>query len=485
MRVVDIVLAFPGFLLAIALAAILGPGLIDLVIALTAMGWTGYARLVRGEVLSLREREYVQAAQRARRARPSRVLLRHLLPAIAGPVAVQATFGVGGIIVAEAALSFLGLGALAAHAELGQHARRGPRVSARRAASDHRARASQSALRCWGSTCSATDSRSSRAAVPEPSNFVIGIDQMDVAELSERLRAFIREQGNFADVKIENLHQMPGGASREIWSFDCTMRKRRRAETRGMVLRRDPGAQQIETNRRHEFLVLRAAFEEGVPVPEVFWVSDDPAVLDAAFFIMQRVEGETIARRLLRDEQYANARKLMPAQLAQILARIHRIDPVKHKLNFLRRPGPSVALTEVQRYEQNFRTLALQPYPAFELTFRWLYQRVPKSPRKTLVHGDYRIGNVIFGPDGVRSILDWELAHLGDPMEDVGWMCTRAWRFGTDRMPVGGLGTARGFLGGVRKGQRRLGRSGSGALVGSLRQSPMGNHHDQPGAHSS
>jgi peptide/nickel transport system permease protein len=110
-RLVDIVLAFPGFLLAIALAAILGPGVVDLVVALTAMGWTGYARLVRGEVLSLREREYVEAA-RALGAPPGRLLFRHLLPGLAGPVAVQAIFGIGGIIIAEAALSFLGLGAL-------------------------------------------------------------------------------------------------------------------------------------------------------------------------------------------------------------------------------------------------------------------------------------------------------------------------------------------------------------------------------------
>lgn len=111
MRLVDVVLAFPGFLLAIALAAILGPGIVDLVLALSAMGWTGYARLVRGEVLSLREREYVEAA-RSLGAPPGRLLFRHLLPGLAGPVAVQATFGVGGIIIAEAALSFLGLGAL-------------------------------------------------------------------------------------------------------------------------------------------------------------------------------------------------------------------------------------------------------------------------------------------------------------------------------------------------------------------------------------
>ena len=111
MRAVDVVLAFPGILLAIALAAILGPGLIDLVIALTAMGWTGYARIVRGEVLTLREREYVLAAE-SLGATQSRLLIRHLMPAVAGPLAVQATFGVGGIIGAEAALSFLGLGAM-------------------------------------------------------------------------------------------------------------------------------------------------------------------------------------------------------------------------------------------------------------------------------------------------------------------------------------------------------------------------------------
>jgi peptide/nickel transport system permease protein len=112
MRAVDVVMAFPGFLLAIALAAILGPGLIDLIIALTAMGWTGYARMVRGEVLSLRERDYIEAA-RVLGATTGRLLLRHLLPGLAGPLAVQATFGVGGIVIAEAALSFLGLGARA------------------------------------------------------------------------------------------------------------------------------------------------------------------------------------------------------------------------------------------------------------------------------------------------------------------------------------------------------------------------------------
>jgi aminoglycoside phosphotransferase (APT) family kinase protein len=269
---------------------------------------------------------------------------------------------------------------------------------------------------------------------------------MDSQEISDRLVRFIREQGGFDRVAIENLRRMPGGASREIWSFDAEMDKGGAKSRRAMVLRRDPGQHNIATSRRHEFLVLRAAFQERVPVPEVLWLGDESAQLGANFFIMEKIEGETLARRLLRDAEYAEARELMPAQLAQILAGIHRIDPKKHKLDFLAEPGENAALTEVRRYEDNFRKLALEPHPAFELAIRWLLGRVPKTPRTTLVHGDYRIGNVIFGPEGVRSILDWELAHLGDPMEDIGWMCVRAWRFGNDRKPVGGLGTREDFF---------------------------------------
>jgi aminoglycoside phosphotransferase (APT) family kinase protein len=272
------------------------------------------------------------------------------------------------------------------------------------------------------------------------------MEKIESGELVQRLTAFIRSEGHFDRVAIENFRKMPGGASREIWSFDCAMDRGGETTRRAMVLRRDPGAHNISTNRRHEFMVIRAAFEERIPVPEVLWVSEDPAVLGSAFFIMERIDGETLARRLLRDDTYARAREVMPVQLADILAKIHRIDPVKHKLDFLAEPGDRAALTEVKRYEENFRRLALEPHPAFELAFRWLLKRIPRTPRKTLVHGDYRIGNVIFGPEGVRSILDWELAHLGDPMEDVGWMCVRAWRFGNDQKPVGGLGTREDFF---------------------------------------
>lgn len=274
---------------------------------------------------------------------------------------------------------------------------------------------------------------------------------MEIQETARKLEEFIRAQGNYDRVVIENFSKMAGGASREIWSFDASLARGGKTQKRGLVLRRDPGAHKIDTSRSAEFRVLRAAFEEGVPVPEVLWLGEDATALGAPFFVMERVEGETIARRLLRDDEYAPARKAMPQQLAEILARIHRIDAQKHHLDFLAEPGENAALTEVRRYEDNYRQLALEPHPAFELAFRWLFARIPRTPRTALVHGDYRIGNVIFGPEGVRSILDWELAHLGDPMEDVGWMCVRAWRFGNDQKPVGGLGTREDFFAAYEK----------------------------------
>jgi len=118
MRLVDVLLAFPGILLAIAMAALLGPSLTHVIVALAAIGWTAYARLVRAEVLAVRQREHVEAA-RALGMGNMRIVLRHVLPLIAAPVVVQATFGMAGAIVAEASLSFLGLGVQAPTASWG------------------------------------------------------------------------------------------------------------------------------------------------------------------------------------------------------------------------------------------------------------------------------------------------------------------------------------------------------------------------------
>lgn len=264
-------------------------------------------------------------------------------------------------------------------------------------------------------------------------------------ELETRLREFLIGATGHPDVAVTGLRRVPGGASRETWAFDAELGDGR--GLRPLILRRDPGRTSVASDRALEFRVLRAAHAAGVPVPEVFWLGDDPAILDGGFFVMERVEGETLARRLLRESVYAEARRAMPAQLGAILARIHAVpidDPSLAKLPGMQDDGSSAA-AELGRYEQLYRTLAPEPHPAIEYGFRWLAARLPPPGPRVLVHGDYRVGNVIFGADGVRVILDWEQAHVGDPMEDLGWMCVRAWRFGSP-LPVGGIGEREPFF---------------------------------------
>jgi aminoglycoside phosphotransferase (APT) family kinase protein len=146
--------------------------------------------------------------------------------------------------------------------------------------------------------------------------------------------------------------------------------------------------------------------------------------------ILTRVAGETTPRKILRDEQFARARQVLPSQLAQALARIHAIVPSTI-------PG-IVETDQVDRYREVLDTLG-EPHPAFELAFRWLEANRPPVGGGVVVHGDYRLGNVIVDRDDLQAVLDWELVHLGDPMEDLGWLCVKAWRFGSPH-PVAGVG---------------------------------------------
>lgn len=262
-----------------------------------------------------------------------------------------------------------------------------------------------------------------------------------VEELQQRLTAFLTaETGNA--VRISGLRRLAGGASRELWSLDAEIEAESGAQRHELVLRRDPPGRSGESDRGLEFQLLRAAGAAGVPVPGVHWCSTDPGVLGAPFFLMDRLEGETLPRRLLRDPRYERARQGMVAELGAILAQIHRVDAEAPELAGLARSsqGAGSGREEVARIAEGIRQLAVEPHPVLDLAERWLLERAPELERRVLVHGDYRIGNVMFGTEGVRGVLDWELAHLGDPIEDLGWLCVKAWRFGNDGLPVGGIG---------------------------------------------
>lgn len=261
-----------------------------------------------------------------------------------------------------------------------------------------------------------------------------------MTELAERLTVFLADKLG-GDVVIENLSRMPGGASRELWSFDARVGG---SGVLRLVFRRDPPGSipQIEAliDRATEYRLLEMAAKAGVPVPRVYWLVEDPTALGGRGFIMERVEGETIPRRILRDAAYAPARERLAAQCGEILARIHGIDPVAVGLRPVAPADVHPALSPLDDY-QRLLDLFADPHPAFEIGIQWLRHNLPRQWRVSLVHGDFRNGNLMVGPEGIRAVLDWELAHVGDPMEDLGWLCVRSWRFGQYDKPVGGFGS--------------------------------------------
>ena len=218
--------------------------------------------------------------------------------------------------------------------------------------------------------------------------------------------------------EIHGLHRLSGGASRETWRFE--------ADGRPLILQRQRAGD--ERDMLVEAGVVRAAALGGAPVPELIDARrrDD----GMAFMVLEAIDGETIARKILRDDEFAAARVRLVGDLGTALARIHAIDA--DTIHGLHRTD------QIEYYTGVLDQLG-QPHPVLELVRNWLLDTRPESRGISLVHGDFRLGNLIVGPDGLRAVIDWELAHLGDPMEDLGWLCVKAWRFG-GQPPVAGLG---------------------------------------------
>ncbi|MBU6270760.1 MAG: phosphotransferase family protein [Betaproteobacteria bacterium] len=231
---------------------------------------------------------------------------------------------------------------------------------------------------------------------------------------------------------VRSLTRLSGGASQQTWAFEA----HGPAGVLPAILRRLPpesGQGSMAIGLETEAELIRRAGAAGVPVPRVLAVAE-PADGLGRGFVMSRVEGETLGKRILREAAFDAVRPELPAQAGRIAAAIHAVSPEGVGLP---RRTPAEDLEQLhQRYRAAGASL-----PVFELAFAWLRAHCPAPDRFTLVHGDYRHGNLMIGPDGIRAVLDWELAHVGDPIEDLGWICVAAWRFGAIDKPVGGWGS--------------------------------------------
>ena len=244
--------------------------------------------------------------------------------------------------------------------------------------------------------------------------------------------------------RIESMRRLSGGASQETWSFDAIVD----GHAEPLILRRSPGGAERITTGSHavtletEALVIEASRAQGVAAPRVRYVLTPEDGVGHGY-VMDRLQGETIARKILRDPEFDAVRPQLARQCGVILARIHQvhIEPLRDTLVVI--DGP----TQLRRYRDLYDAYDY-PHPIFEFAFKWLEPRMASSGRQTLVHGDFRHGNLLISPRGVEAALDWELTHIGDPLEDIGWICTNSWRFGAAEKVVGGFGDLHDLLAG-------------------------------------
>lgn len=239
------------------------------------------------------------------------------------------------------------------------------------------------------------------------------------------------------DVVITAVRQLSGGASRHTWMVDVApgpamVVQRERSGSIGANL---PMAAQVD--------LLRAASGLGVPVPAVFGAGGSPG---SGFVVLEALEGESVARRVLRDPALARARSGLASEAGRVLATIHALDPAEQ---------PVLEETDPLHQMRALADALGEPHPAFELGLEWLGEHRPPERPPVVVHGDFRLGNLLVAPPGLTAVLDWELAHLGSPVEDLGWFCGRAWRFGSP-LRAGGVGRVDELLSGYAEGGGRL-----------------------------
>jgi aminoglycoside phosphotransferase (APT) family kinase protein len=247
-------------------------------------------------------------------------------------------------------------------------------------------------------------------------------------ELATGVREVLAEHGS--DPGEIRLSMIPGGASRETWLVE--------ADGGRWVLRRDPKGTVSLVPMADEFALISSAAEAGTPVPEPLAFEPDGGRFGSPGLLMAHVDGTSVAPRILRKPEFDTARARLTAQLGEALARIHSIDPGKLD-GVLAAPSGDPALAQISEWERQLDEIG-EPLPAVELGLRWLRANAPETVEPRLVHGDFRLGNFIVDEQGLAAVIDWELSHLGDPAEDVGWLCIRSWRFGNDDRPVAGVG---------------------------------------------
>jgi aminoglycoside phosphotransferase (APT) family kinase protein len=255
-----------------------------------------------------------------------------------------------------------------------------------------------------------------------------------VTNLAERIQQFLaRELPDAEDIEITGLCRSGEGTSKENWAFDASWRVAGQRSEHRLLLRRDPAVSLVDSAQETEFALLRALNASPVPAPVVHWIDVGGAWLERPSMIVERLGGAA-HRAVLRDADPfrlgPDGRRRLAERFVEVLTTVHAIDVDALGVDqVLPHPGPFPAHDEIDRWEKELGRVELEPQPALRFGIRWLRDHVPEPPeRVVLVHGDFRPANILVRDGDVEALLDWELAHLGDPVDDLGWYCTSIYR---------------------------------------------------------
>jgi aminoglycoside phosphotransferase (APT) family kinase protein len=260
--------------------------------------------------------------------------------------------------------------------------------------------------------------------------------------LEPRVAAYIAGRMPQASaVAVSGLERISGGASRETYRFRASWREGGEALERRLILRRDPPASLIDTERRVEFAAYGAFHGSAVPVPQMLWLEEADGPLDHPFFIAEELSGYQAAPQLLFSGAYDAVLPRLAQRKWTILGEIARADPDALGLTkLMAAPAPDACWRrELDHWEAVIDRTETEPQPIARAAIRWLRAHPPPPARRlSVVHGDYRTGNFLYDERGeIHGVLDWEMCHLGDPLEDLAWGLNPVWRFG--RGLAGGL----------------------------------------------
>ena len=242
------------------------------------------------------------------------------------------------------------------------------------------------------------------------------------------------------EVRITDINLLSGGAIQQNWQIHVQISNGPHAGAHRWVLRTDAAATVAASlPREREFAIIKFAHSQGLGAPQALFLCNDTAVIGKPFFVMEKLPGVAAGHKVVRLKF---DRIALAHELAQTAARIHAIRPPLSELPFLKTCLARDVIAACRTYLDTLD----EPHPVLEWGLRWCERRAPTHEETTFVHRDFRTGNYLLHEGKFAGLLDWEFAALGNPLEDIGWICAKCWCFRHEHHIVGGVADLDDFI---------------------------------------